>query len=278
MGEFYRPSLPIRGSINNIVRLANSGSLEALNEKTLRGLSREVYPRNIDSKKRVAEVKVLAPSRKNAKGAAHSRKTLKKSDQYALDLHMTREKVASLNISAGNRLVSLHRWDDPSPSKTYEIEAKFVKDFIHNKKEVNGIIAFDPKLFGVKHDRVPLKYFHYNHAVDPVYGSFIFNKLINAFSKNGKKRKIRKLFYDIIEENRPDLSAGAFIHIIQSLKPAFINVKVRHGKLHSKAPIPASDVKATIKAIKFFKAAVYAHRHLDTLKEKIETEALDYLY
>ena len=44
-----------------------------------------------------------------------------------------------------------------------------------------------------------------------------------------------------------------------------------------KAPIPATDTKSIMKAIRFFKKAVL-RRSEETLQEKIEYELLDYLF
>jgi ribosomal protein S7 len=191
---------------------------------------------------------------------------------------ITRGKAGVRSGSSALRLISLHRSDDALAHETYQIENRLARAFVQNKKEVTGVIAFDPVKFNVKHDTVPNKYFFYYHAVDPVYSSFIINKVINVFSRGGNKKRVRNIFYDILRDNRPNLSASVIVFIIQSLKPSHLNVKVRKGREFYNAPIMASDLKATIRAIKFFRSAVYSHSHLNTLREKIETEILDYLY
>jgi ribosomal protein S7 len=191
---------------------------------------------------------------------------------------LPRKSIVEMNLRAGHRLANYDRPDDPLDFRTHGIESNFVRSFIYNKKDVNKVLVHDRNIARAKFDKIPQKFFFYNHNLDPLYGSFILNKVINAVSSKGKKKYIRNLFYNIISENRPDLSAAVIGFIIQSLKPSFLNVPVRRGKETYNAPIPASDLKATVKAIHFFVRGVYSHRYLDTLEEKIATEILDYLY
>lgn len=158
-----------------------------------------------------------------------------------------------------------------------KVDKTYINEFIEKKKIVNGIII-DGRLSSglLTYDRIPYKYFHYHFRIDPAYSSFLLDKFINIFTKWGHKRKIRKIFYNVLRDF--NLPVDIFYYIVDSLSPSYLNVVVRQGTEVSTAPILASKTKSTMKAIKFFKRAVMDRISDGSLEEKITNEILDYLF
>lgn len=224
-----------------------------------------------------------------------------------------------------------------SGAKELYFNSGLPSDFITNKILVNGG-SLQPKFLAQINsgDDLPLaKYTYYWHCVDPVYGSWLLEKLINVFFKHGKKERIRKVFNNIFLSNKYNYSIDTLYHIIGMLRVNFLNVKIksagylkarlkREEKLAAKrkatvlnpayqiskfvyrsrrgpaiirykgaysnlavdtpdakedahwrfgtAPMPASDLKSTIKAIHFFKRAVLDNKYEETFERKILCE------
>lgn len=106
----------------------------------------------------------------------------------------------------------------------------------------------------------------------------MLDKLVNVFAKRGAhKKRIRRVFYNLITSGDEHVSLDAFYHVIECLKPRYLNVVARRGKIVYRAPILASNHKAVMKAIRFFKKAVMTHKQDRTLEEKIAREMENYL-
>jgi len=97
--------------------------------------------------------------------------------------------------------------------------------------------------------------------------------------KDGKKEKIRKIFYDLFAFYKDeDINLHSLYDIIDSLRPRYLNVLVRKGMEVYRVPIKASDLKSTQKAIRFFKLAVLSRRYEERLEDKIYDEIFDSLF
>ena len=149
------------------------------------------------------------------------------------------------------------------------MESKYLSEFLNVKKEIHKIRVRDRFNMFAMYDHKPKKFFFYNLNVDPFYASFLLNKVVNAFAKHGNKKKIRHLFYQLFLEEDSDFEIGMLFDLIESLKPSYINVPARRGRIVYKAPIAASDFRAVMKAIRFFKQAVMSRRTEDSLYLKI---------
>lgn len=197
-------------------------------------------------------------------------------------------------------------------------------DFITNKKSIKRL--YKRISYSEKKDLIPNKYFFYHHRRDPVYNSWLLEKVICVFFKHGKKEKMRKIFYNIFLTDKYNYSLDTLYAIIGMLRPKFLNVKIkrdeqmtgddeykkdsdnkkkdkreRNYEFDSRAyqgrggvitryksisqeefdekfakpqtaPIPASDLKSTIKAIHFFKKAVLDNRYEISFEDKILNE------
>lgn len=171
-------------------------------------------------------------------------------------------------------LLRFHSFDRPGLAIQDE---KYVKEFIWQKKTINKIVIPNRRSRSLtKFDRVPFKYFYYYLRTDPLFGSYMLDKLINTFAKGGRKLVIRRLFYKILDDNQ--LSVDALYYIVETLRPTYLNVVARRGREIYRAPILASYHKSVMKAIKFFKKAVMSRSFEDSLEEKIANEILDYLF
>lgn len=156
----------------------------------------------------------------------------------------------------------------------------YVEGFIKKKKEINRVTRLSYRS-GIVSDRLPEKYGYLRTRVDPVYSSFIFNKIIDAFSKHGKKKYVRNIFYDLIsDEINPHckITIDTFYWVIQSLRPAQLNLKARRGRVVYTAPILASETKSIMKAIRFFKQSVLSRKEFTCLYDKVITELYDYVW
>lgn len=130
-----------------------------------------------------------------------------------------------------------------------------------------------------KHDRIPSKYFFYRFRADARYRSFFFDKLINMFSRHGKKKWARNLLYNMIDNDESVFFLPEYLYyILESLRPRYLNVKCRQGNRYFTAPIPATLPKTFMKALRFFKKAAMARKAEPLYARKIAGEFLDYLY
>lgn len=148
------------------------------------------------------------------------------------------------------------------------MNAEFSKDFIDNKKRRFNLFRYDP-VTKITTDLAPKRFFFYHLKRDPVFDSFLFEKLISTFSRHGKKEKIRKVFYNVFLSHKTSYSMDTLYYVIDSLRPQYINVPVRAGPRYYYAPIKASPFRSTLRAIRFFKMAVLSHKDKKSLEEKI---------
>jgi len=153
----------------------------------------------------------------------------------------------------------------------------YLRDFIANKKRVNGYVV-DRRVEMSTLDKMPKKYAFFSFRRDPIYNSALLEKVMNCFMRDGKKEKIRRIFYDMFTDEKNDYSIDSFYGIILALRPSYINVLVRRGAEVYRVPIKASPLKSTIRAIRFFKLAVLARVNEDTLEDKIRAEVHDSLF
>ncbi len=154
---------------------------------------------------------------------------------------------------------------------------EYVKLFIFQKKRVNKLLVPDRTPGRIAtYDRIPYKFFYLHYKCDPMFSSFLLDKIINTFTKHGdRKEKVRRLFYDIMREN--GYTPDTFYYVVETLRPRFINVIARRGREVYRAPITASRTKSIMKAIRFFKKAVMSRRYEKTFRQKIEAELREYL-
>ena len=86
-------------------------------------------------------------------------------------------------------LANLRPLAEPHQSIAHDaLDRRYTEEFINIKKKINKIVALTPAGFTV--DYVPNKYFFFNLRADPLTGSFLMNKIVNAFLKCGKKKTI----------------------------------------------------------------------------------------
>lgn len=155
-------------------------------------------------------------------------------------------------------------------------DRNFSKDFVDVKKHRFHMIKYDYRT-RLTTDQAPRRFFFYHLKKDPVFNSFLFEKIISSFTRHGKKEKIRKIFYRIFLTEKYGYSIQTLYWIIDTMRPSYINVPVRKGNRYYYAPIPASPLRSTLRAIRFFKMAVMAHKHEDSLEDKILLE-LEYIF
>jgi small subunit ribosomal protein S7 len=150
-------------------------------------------------------------------------------------------------------------------------------DYVINKKNLYSVIVWNKRKLAER-DLNRSKFFYCRFAKDPIYDSFLLNKVINCFMRHGKKEKIRKIFYKIFLSDKSTYGIEALYGVIHALSPRYLNVVVRRGAEIYRAPILATPLKSTLKAIRFFKQAVLSRRYDKTLREKIENELYDFYF
>lgn len=156
------------------------------------------------------------------------------------------------------------------------IDVSFGQDIIDSKKRRFHMFKYNP----VSQKSIDLnanKYFFHNMKRDPIYNSFLLEKVISAFAKHGRRSKIRNIFYRIFLTDKHDYSISTLYSVIGALRPTYINVPVRMAARYYYAPIKASPMRSTMRAIRFFKMAVMSNTHEKSLEEKILCE-LEYTF
>lgn len=93
---------------------------------------------------------------------------------------------------------------------------------------------------------------------DPIYGSYLINKLINSFMVCGKKHKAENLIYKVFSNNFYYKSGFFyFFELIQKIRPGVDLVNCRLGKDVLKVPIPLNVNKSYNKAVRLFAKSVF---------------------
>eukprot|EP00456_Euglypha_rotunda_P053777 TRINITY_DN4342_c0_g1_i10.p1 TRINITY_DN4342_c0_g1~~TRINITY_DN4342_c0_g1_i10.p1 ORF type:complete len:463 (+),score=-28.29 TRINITY_DN4342_c0_g1_i10:192-1391(+) len=216
-------------------------------------------------------VRFLSIKKKSSKKIAKTVRTLtgerkKKSSFLLLNRHLTIGGILKKNKKSAQKLAR-HRVHGVTESERY-FDTSFAKDFVDNKKRRFKLFRVDPAT-KITTDTRPKEFFFYTLKKDPIYDSFLLEKIISSFSKHGKKEKIRKVFYDIFLDTKAEFSIDTLYYVIDSLRPKYINVPVRAGPRYYYAPILASPFRSTLRAIRFFKMAVMSHKDKKSLHEKI---------
>ena len=121
-------------------------------------------------------------------------------------------------------------------------------------------------------DLSPNKFFFYKNRRDPIYASYLLEKIINVFSKHGRKSKVRKAFYNVFLDHKSDYDINALYSLVGALRPDYINVPVRKANRYYYAPIKSSPMRSAMRAVRFFKMAVMANKTEKSLEDKIITE------
>lgn len=119
-----------------------------------------------------------------------------------------------------------------------------------------------------------------NFLHDPVFDSYLFQRFITHFMKDGKRTRTQKIFYRLFGSgaNENKLRLEYFFQIIEKLRPSFILVPTRRGKIINRVPMAMSPAKAYRKAMRFFVVAVKDRREGLTLEAKIYSEFYDTLF
>jgi len=150
-------------------------------------------------------------------------------------------------------------------------DTSFGQDMIDSKKRRFHMFKFNP-ISRKSIDLNPRKFFFYKMKKDPVYNSFLLEKIISVFSKHGRKSAVRKVFYKIFLTDKYDYNIQTLYSVIGDLRPLYINVPVRMANRYYYAPIRASPMRSTMRAIRFFKMAVLSNKHEKNLEGKILAE------
>jgi ribosomal protein S7 len=150
-------------------------------------------------------------------------------------------------------------------------DTSFGQDIIDSKKKRFHMFKFNP-ISRKSLDLNPHKFFFYKMKKDPIYNSFLLEKVISAFATHGRHAKVRKVFYRIFLTDKYDYNIRTLYAVIGDLRPAYINVPVRMANRYYYAPIKASPMRSTMRAIRFFKKAVLSNKHEKSLEEKILAE------
>ena len=119
---------------------------------------------------------------------------------------------------------------------------------------------------------MPGKYFFFNHAVDPLFNSFVINKIISALSRGGDKKRARRVLYEWMRREKDFLSPDLLYYLVEYLRPTHLNVIARRGRDVYRAPIPASFTKSIMKGVRFFKNSVRARRYDKNFSLKLWNE------
>lgn len=150
-------------------------------------------------------------------------------------------------------------------------DTSFGQDIIDSKKKRFHMFKFNP-ISRKSLDLNPHKFFFYKMKKDPIYNSFLLEKVISAFATHGRHAKVRKVFYRIFLTDKYDYNIRTLYAVIGDLRPTYINVPVRMANRYYYAPIKASPMRSTMRAIRFFKKAVLSNKHEKSLEEKILAE------
>jgi ribosomal protein S7 len=151
------------------------------------------------------------------------------------------------------------------------MDASFGQDMVNSKKQRFNMFKYNP-VSGKSLDLNPRKFFFYRLKKDPAYDSFLLEKIISAFSKHGRKSLVRKVFYRIFLSHKYRYNIYTLYSLIGALRPLYINVPVRMANRYYYAPIRASPMRSTMRAIRFFKMGVFANKHVSSLEAKILAE------
>ncbi len=110
---------------------------------------------------------------------------------------------------------------------------------------------------------------------DPIYGSYLINKLINCLMFCGKKHKAENLVYNVFS-NSFYYKSGFFyfFELIQKIRPGVDLVNCRLGKDVLKVPIPLNINKSYNKAVRLFVKTVFNKEEDRTLLNKISNELI----
>lgn len=170
-----------------------------------------------------------------------------------------------------SKLVKVFPWKYGKNSDEKYIDVSFGQDIIDSKKRRFHMFKYNP----VSQKSLDLnanKFFFHNMKRDPIYNSFLLEKVISAFATHGRRSKIRKVFYRIFLTDKHDYSISTLYAVIGALRPSHINVPVRMAARYYYAPIKASPMRSTMRAIRFFKMAVLSNTHEKSLEGKILCE------
>ena len=110
---------------------------------------------------------------------------------------------------------------------------------------------------------------------DPVFNSYLFNKFICKFVKDGKKLKIQKKMYKLFSKKDKMIPINLFFQVIERVRPGLINVPVRFGKNIERVPMAITESKSFRKAIFYISQAVNDRKYDHILEEKIFNEFFD---
>lgn len=171
-----------------------------------------------------------------------------------------------------NFVIEFNRFFEQFSELNYEQDSDFLSNFVYTKKKINKLVVPDRRNSRKIFIKSQAKFYYYYYRNDPLANSYLLNKIICVFSKGFNKILTRKAFYKLFFSSHSEFTVDFLYAMIDALKPKYINVKARRGREHYEAPIEASSVKSTMKAIKFFKKAVLSHGEEKTLYGKLKVE------
>ena len=200
----------------------------------------------------------------------HKRQPLHQTDDFSSNFYI----YSFLNND--NNVARFNRFFDSDPQYVFNLESDFLKEFVYKKKTIRGLVTQDRNDNRKNFIKSSTKYYYYYYRNDPLSGSYFFDKIVSVFASRFNKKMVRKTFYKLFFEINSEFSINMLYFVIISLKPEYINVKVRRGREHYEAPILASESKSIIKAIKFFKKAVVARRYEESFYSKLRGELYDF--
>lgn len=115
---------------------------------------------------------------------------------------------------------------------------------------------------------------------DPIFNSYLFQKFITHFTKQGKRVRAQKIFYRLFSSGgaQNKLQLGYFYQMIEKLRPGLAAVPVRFGKRIERVPMAMSSTKSYRKAMRYFTVAAYDRKYDKKLEEKIYNEFYDMIF
>ena len=108
---------------------------------------------------------------------------------------------------------------------------------------------------------------------DPIFNSYLFNKFINMFVKQGKKQKIHKIIYSLFGmSHKKRVHLNLFFIMAERLKPGLVCVRVRSGPNINMVPMPTTEAKAYRIGLQYIYKAIKDRAEDQTLEKKIFNE------